>query len=89
MIPTHIHIPRRTHINTHHSRLQHDSVASSQTGGHLPRQHHQGIVPGHDDATHTNGLPLGEGEVLAGPGVVDGDGLAVDLVTPAGKISGK
>ena len=31
-----------------------DSVASSKAGSHLPGEHHQGVVPGGDQATHSD-----------------------------------
>lgn len=34
-----------------------------------------------------NGLLPGEAQVGTGPGVVDGDGLALNLVAPAGKVA--
>ena len=34
-----------------------------------------------------NGFSLGEAEVSTRSGVVDGDGLSLDLVTPASKVS--
>ena len=33
------------------------------------------------------GLPLGEAEVRVRPGVIDGNGGSLDLVTPAGKVA--
>jgi hypothetical protein len=32
--------------------LDDDCVASGEAGGHLPGEHHQGIVPGGDQTTH-------------------------------------
>lgn len=38
---------------THLGRLDHHSVPGGQAGCRLPGQHHQGIVPGDDNATDT------------------------------------
>ena len=30
------------------------SISSGKAGGHLPREHHQWVVPGGDESTHSN-----------------------------------
>ena len=64
-------------------RLQDDGVAGAQGGGQLPGLHQQGEVPGDDLAHDPDGLQAGHAEV----GPVYGDGLAVDLVRPAGVVA--
>mmetsp|Transcript_39544 Transcript_39544/g.99690 ORF Transcript_39544/g.99690 Transcript_39544/m.99690 type:complete len:710 (-) Transcript_39544:804-2933(-) len=66
----------------------HDArVARGQARGHLPRKHHQGVVPGCDEAHHANRLLFSDGEVVVWACVVDGDGAALDLVAPARKVA--
>lgn len=64
------------------SRLQDDSVAASEGRAELPRQHEKRIVPWNDLTAYADGLHAGEAE----DATIGGDGLAVNLVGPAGII---
>mmetsp|Transcript_25564 Transcript_25564/g.31017 ORF Transcript_25564/g.31017 Transcript_25564/m.31017 type:complete len:556 (-) Transcript_25564:83-1750(-) len=62
--------------------LEHNSVTGREGWGKLPRCHKQREVPGDNLAAYTDGLMESVREVVSG----SGDGLAVNLVGPAGKI---
>merc|ERR1712156_1178464 len=66
----------------HLGRLDHNSVSSCETGGHLPREHHQGVVPGRDKPTHSDRVLASDRKVPVGRrGVVDRHSAPLDLVT--------
>ena len=65
------------------SGLDDNGVTGGNGGSNLPRPHEDGEVPRDDLTAHTNGFMARVGEGL-GVGV---DGLAVDLVGPAGVVA--
>ena len=64
-------------------RLKDDRAAGRQGGAPLPRLHQQREVPGNDLADDADRFVTGVAEVRP----FDGDGLALDLVGPAGVIA--
>ena len=62
--------------------LEDDGAAAGEGGRQLPAGHHDREVPGDDLADDADGLAQEIGEHRA----ADGDGLAVDLVGPAGVV---
>jgi hypothetical protein len=64
-------------------RLKHDGIPRRQSWAELPRGHEEGIVPGDDLRTHAEGLAEGVGELVGAAG----DGVAVELVGPAGVVA--
>merc|ERR1740123_398803 len=72
----------------HLSWFDDNSIASSKAGGHLPGKHHQRVVPGGDEATHSNWIFSSDGEIPVGWGrVVDWNSASLNLVTPSSKVS--
>ena len=65
------------------SHLDDDCVATRERGCNLPRPHEEGEVPRHNGANDAHGLVQGVAEVVA----VQWDGLAADLVGPAGEVA--
>ena len=64
-------------------RLDDDGIAAGEGGAQLPRRHGERVVPGDDLGADADGLAQGVGEFLGG----GGDGLAVQLVGPAGVVA--
>ena len=52
--------------------LHHDRVTGGEARGHLPREHHEGIVPGCHEATDADRLLARDREISIRPGVIDG-----------------
>ncbi len=64
-------------------RLEHDRASRRQRRAPLPRLHQQREIPGDDLPDHADRLMTGVAEIRA----VDRDGLAFDLVGPAGIVA--